>query len=295
MYASKSYIKNLIKEEIENLKIKQKYMDIPNQIFVFNEGKCSICNFDTLLEHKTKTLFEICDIWGNSVLYEIKLYENIIDTLAKAKDWTVEKIKQAWEKVQNFIFNKELQILQLAMKIGDAIGQGKREAIKKFANILKPLEKISNQIQKFHGNHPLLTKFIATSLIVVVSLAALGVFDGLAEAAVLKKGKPISAEEINFLKGAIAHQAQAVGIDADAKIAAAKAINFIDSFKGAKENINIEQLGDLVQNLSDIGEKLQQTKPESFNKIAEWGEKVRAWYQQIGGSVQAKLFVPKGG
>ena len=226
------------------------------RIYVLERKTVRDISFGTLMERRSRGLISEAAslrLWEQSVNYELDclLSEGVLDHLRdayetvkggaiKIKDKISDAAKAAWEKANDFLLKISLQAMNLA--------QSSVEGIVKAAGML------SNAVERFRENHPILYKIVKILVIMLIIWGIMSLFSGEAQAAVkLPSGKTMSEEHYNTLRGALGEYG---GGDVDKIMNSGQAIKILDKAYKAKEAIPLEELGSMNRAGVDMIAKL---------------------------------------
>jgi hypothetical protein len=179
-------------------------------------------------------------IWEKSVSHQIDnlISEGVMDDLKSAydkvkggaiqlKDKITSAASAAWEKVNDFLLKITLQAMNLAQKSVEGI--------------VKAAGMLSDAVEKFRDNHPILYKIIKILVIMLIIWGIMSLFSGEAQASVkLPDGRTMSEDHYNTLRGALGEYG---GGDVSKTINAGDAIKILDKAYKAKESIPVKELG----------------------------------------------------
>ena len=202
-------------------------------------------SFGALVEKRRRGLISeraAMRLWERSVNYELECllaegvmdhlkdaYESIKGGAIKLKDKISSAAKAAMEKANDFLLKISLQAMNLA--------QSSVNGIVKAAGML------SNAVERFKENHPILYKIVKILVIMLIIWGIMSLFTGEAQAAVkMPSGKTMSEEHYNTLRGALGEYG---GGDVDKIMKSGEAIKILDKAYKAKEAIPLEELGSM--------------------------------------------------
>ena len=280
MSISPERLKQIIAEEVRRdlvigkVRATNKVLREATQRTSVNISASKSIKFGTLMEHLDKKIISQSEahmLWERSVNYQLEnlLSEGMMDSLRDAyetvkggairlKDKLTDTAKAAMEKVNDFLLKISLQAMNLA--------QSSVEGIVKAASML------SNAVERFRDNHPILYKIVKILVIMLIIYGIMSLFSGEAQAAVkLPGGGKMSEAQYNTLRGALGEYG---GGDVDKIMNAGKAIKMLDKAYQAKEAIPIEELGSMNRaGLDMIGNLVGQAKggdKEAFDLLMKW-------------------------
>ena len=210
-------------------------------------------------------------VWERSVVFELdsllsegvgealkSAYETVKGGAIKLKDKISDAAKAAWEKVNDWVLKISLQAMNLA--------QASVEGIVKAARML------SDAVQKFKDEHPILFKIIMILVIMIIIFGIMSLFSGQAHAAVkMKGGKAMSQKHYEALRGALSEHG---GSDVDKIMQTGKAIKILDKAYKAKEMVGLDKLGSFNRAGSDMITKLvgqaRGGDSQAFELLEKW-------------------------
>ena len=286
MKTTEEHIRRIIKEELSKLGMQYsadtRVMDVGNTAVYLTERtgrrspmvKTGCVSFGSLMEQHNKgviTEAHLLRLWERSTIYEMEqlLTEGVMDSLKSAyetvkggaiklKDKISDAALAAWEKVNDWVLKISLQAMNLA--------QASVEGIVKAARML------SNAVQKFKDEHPILFKIIMILVIMIIIFGIMSLFSGQAHAAVkMKGGKHMSQKHYEALRGALSEHG---GSDVDKIMKTGDAIKILDKAFKAKESIPISKLGGFNRAGSDMITKLvgqaRGGDSQAFELLEKW-------------------------
>lgn len=237
----REYIKTVLTEEL----LRSSSGINQSRVYVLENKNVYSISFGTLVERRNAGLISEAAslrLWERSVNYEYDclLAEGVFDHLKDAyevikggairlKDTISDAARAAWEKANDFLLKISLQAISLA--------KSSVEGIVKAASML------SNAVDRFRDNHPILYKIVKILVIMLIIYGIMSLFSGEAQAAVkMPGGGKMSEAQYNTLRGALGDYG---GGDVDKILNSGEAIKILDKAYKAKEAVPLEKLGSM--------------------------------------------------
>lgn len=267
----REYIRELLNEDQLNRVDVRK-----TSIYILERKKVRSVSFGTIMERRSQgylTEAAALRLWEQSVNYELDylLAEGVLDNLKdayetikggaiKLKDKITDAAIAAWEKANDFLLKITLQAMNLA--------QASVEGIVKAAGML------SDAVERFRDNHPILYKIIKILVIMLIIYGIMSVFSGEAQASVkLPGGKSMTEAQYNTLRGALGEYG---GGDVDKIINSGEAIKILDKAYKAKEAIPLEKLGSMnragVNMIAKLVGEAKGGDSSAYDLLMKWQE-----------------------
>ncbi len=268
---------NLLREYIRTILIEDQMhqMDVSKtRIYIMESKRPRAISFGTLMERRSRGLITeaaAMRLWEKSVNYELDCllaegvfddlkdaYESIKSGAIKLKDKISDAAVAAWEKANDFLLKISLQAMNLAES--------------SVAGIVKAAGMLSDAVEKFRENHPILYKIVKILVIMLIIWGIMSLFSGEAQAAVkLPSGKNMSEEQYNTLRGALG---QYGGGDVDKVMNAGEAIKILDKAYEAKEAIPVRELGNMNQAglkmINNLVDEARGGDESAFKLLMKW-------------------------
>lgn len=269
----REYVRQILVED------KLQHIDVSKtHVYVLENKRPRAISFGNLMEHRSSGLITEATamrLWEQSVNYELDclLSEGVLDNLKdayetvkggaiKLKDKITDAALAAWEKANDFLLKIALQ----AMNLAEASVEG----------IVKAAGMLSDAVDKFRDNHPILYKIVKILVIMLIIWGIMSLFSGEAQASVrLPSGKSMSEEQYNTLRGALGEYGAG---DIDKIIDSGEAIKMLDKAYKAKEAIPVNKLG----NMNQAGLKMINGLVDSARGGDEGAVKLLMKWQKIG-------------
>ena len=198
-------------------------------------------------------------------------------------------LAKGWEKVNDWILTKSIQIVDLAKRSAQAAIKSIVWLVRKISDLCKEYKTIC-QIA------------IMTLMVIAFYIAMAYLFENEAQAKIYRKGKPLSDDTVNILKGQLSDMIDVgiedgtPGTDRGQKIMY-ELLSNIDEMHESKDKIEIfkskenstrllnnlwEYASDYWNSKSDLGKS--HSTEEKVSLIKRWmdvGKRVKAWYNEI--------------
>jgi len=194
-------------------------------------------------------------------------------------------LQKGWEKINDWILEKSIQIVELA----------KRTAIAAVKSVVWLIKKI----QRFCGSHPTICKIAIITLTVVAFYIAIAfLFENEAQAKLYRGKKPVSDSVVDVLKGELSDiiDSRDKGLGGKDNSELYKLLANIDEMHQSKEKhdfLNSKEKADkileyLYDNAQDMwrGEGSYEKFSEKERKdiVMRWGDigsRIKAWYNEV--------------
>jgi len=260
-----------------------------------NWRKYNNAPFELMCEQYDKKLItddKLADFWKQETLREFKQLNEIdwekeaeltADPNYKPPQERPGMLQQQWEKINNWILEKSVQLVELAKRSAMA-------ALKSISWLLK-------KIKAFCSTNKTLCKVIFTTLMVIAFYIAFTLlFENEAQAKLYRGKKPMSDTQVNAMKGYlydVIDNKQADGGDVEPFVKLMTKIDEIHNAKGKHDILKAKDATDRAMNtlfdgVVDMwkGEGTHESKlpqEEREKTVTRWidiGSRVKAWYQE---------------
>jgi hypothetical protein len=263
-----------------------------------NWRKYNNAPFDLMCEQYDKKLItedKLADFWKQETLREFKQL-NEIDWEKEAeltadpnykppqeRPGMLAKLQQQWEKINNWILEKSVQLVELARR--SAMG-----ALKSISWLLK-------KIKDFCSANKTLCKVIFITLMVIAFYIAFTIlFENEAQAKLYRGNKPMSDTQVNSMKGYlydVIDSKQADGGDVEPFVKLMTKIDEIHNAKGkhdilkAKDGVD-RAMNTLFDGVVDMWKGTganestipKETREKTVVRWIDIGSRVKAWYRE---------------
>jgi len=260
-----------------------------------NWRKYNNAPFDLMCEQYDKKLItedKLADFWKQETLREFKQLNEIdwekeaeltADPNYKPPQERPGMLQQQWEKINNWILEKSVQLVELARR--SAMG-----ALKSISWLLK-------KIKDFCSANKTLCKVIFITLMVIAFYIAFTIlFENEAQAKLYRGNKPMSDIQVNGMKGHlydVIDERQSAGGDVQPFVKLMAQIDEIHNAKGKHDILKAKDVTDRVMSklydgVVDMwrGEGALESaipKEEREKTVVRWidiGSRVKAWYRE---------------
>jgi len=192
-------------------------------------------------------------------------------------------LQKGWEKVNDWILEKSVQLIDLAKRAGLA-------AIKSIAWLIK-------KIQGFCKNHPRVCKVASMTLAVIAFYIVFTLlFESEAQAKLTRGGKPVSQATVDAMKGQLSDIIDLTDKHSDAQPQMHKLLASIDELHNSETKHDFQEsmtkidkglnwlYNGLVDTVKGKGEFKDMDKKERLGLFERWmdiGSRTKAWYEEI--------------
>jgi hypothetical protein len=250
--------------------------------------------FQLMLEQYDKKILsekQLFEIWQKDTLRELEQLNEIdwekeaeltADPDYKPPQERPGMLAKGWEKVNDWILMKSIQLVDLAKRSAMA-------AIKSIAWLIK-------KVQSFCSEHKTICKIAIMTLVVIAFYIAMAfLFENEAQAKLYRSGKPLSDELVNGLKGELYDIIEAKkeqGGDTEGLIKLMAEIDELHQAKGKHDFINAKTkvdkgleilydgLRDAVKGEGDWKGTSEEDRTTVVNRWLDIGSRVRAWWRE---------------
>jgi len=254
--------------------------------------------FQLICEQHDKRLIsdnQLIERWQDIVLFELNsLNEEIGIDWEKEAELTADPdykppsersglLQKGWEKINDWILEKSVQLVDLARRAGMAA--------------LKSIGWLIRKVQGFCGSHPTVCKVATMTLTVVAFYIAFAVlFENEAQAKLTYGGKPVSDNIVDGMKGQLVdiidirqekgktptHLYKLLASIDDLHQAKGKH-DFMNSKEGIDKGLNVlyDGLKDVVRGEDFAKDLPERDRVELLDRWIDIGARTEAWYREV--------------